>query len=156
MLRKKQKKQQKPKQYRLESDIQSEIQAFLDRVIGARVWVNTPAHIDGKSYSAQGIPDITGVLPGGVHIAVEVKKLKSGRVSSQQKNHLVVTRALAGEAWVVYKENFEQFKSYMGFKYGWQRGYNKAEALLDSMGLATSKSGDIPAHRVNEYLTRIK
>lgn len=142
----------KTKRYGSESDIQKEIFDFLDKEIGARVWINTPAFIDGKSYTVQGIPDITGVLPGGRHIAVEVKKTKSGAVSSQQKNHLVVTRQLEGEAWVVYDENLVEFMQYIRFMYPRKPTHNKTTALLNSVGLSKAKSGDVPAHRMHAYL----
>lgn len=137
-----------------ESVIQRRIFEFLDREVGAKVWINTPSTIDNKSYTAQGIPDITGVLPGGKHLAVEVKRNKSGRVSAQQKNHLVITAALGGEAWVVYEENFEEFKEYIAARYKPASDVRGA-ALIESIGLSTAKSGDIPAHKVHDYLGKL-
>ena len=138
---------------RSESSIQREIFEYLER-LGAKVWVNTPATMNNMSYTAQGIPDISGVLPGGKHIVVEVKKNKSGRVSGPQKNHLVMTLALGGEAWVVYEENLEEFKQYMDFMYGLVPKGDKARALMDAAGMSTAKNGDIPGHVVASYLTK--
>lgn len=139
--------------YKDESAVQTHVRRFLTDVIGAKVVVNTPATYEGVTYTAEGIPDITGILPDGTGIAVEVKHRKGGRVSKAQKNHLSIYRGLGAEAWVVYDSNIQEFIDYMLAKYDpVQTMGRRTAALLKGVGLSGAKNGDIPAHKVHDFL----